>query len=457
MFENVLGQPAASRLGEDISRGVLAPSMLFQGPAASGKGTAALELGRILSCESTGAPWNCACAACSRHRLLYHPDLMALGSRPFSAEIAAAAQAFAGDPDSAARPFFIRSVRKLLLRFSPVLWEDEPKFSKLLSLIDGLETELDEAITQVPAPEAAQKLCAAILKNAQKLEAEGLGELIPAAQVRRAAYWCNLAPQGKRKLLLIENADRMRDEGRNSLLKLLEEPPPGAVIVLAATHGDALLPTILSRLRPYRFHARPAAVETEVIRRVFKGSPPDQTDGKAGGPAALEEGSLIGAYLDSFLPVSQERLYPLAAFFIASLTYQGALILKHRGLGELPAELVALGKYTSPIAEAAGLGRPARDIGSCIQTVMDGAQRFDASALFKRFFTLALGILSASLRQGPFSPQAAALGELTRRLAGDAVLAALTYNQNPALALERFCAEFKQSLPVLYGAGGGGA
>ena len=51
MFENVLGQQATGQLIHDIKAGILAQAMLFSGPSASGKGTSALELGRIISCD----------------------------------------------------------------------------------------------------------------------------------------------------------------------------------------------------------------------------------------------------------------------------------------------------------------------------------------------------------------------------------------------------------------------
>ena len=54
MFENVLGQSASLQLTSDVEAGRLAQSMLFEGPQASGKGTAALELGRVVSCEAEG-------------------------------------------------------------------------------------------------------------------------------------------------------------------------------------------------------------------------------------------------------------------------------------------------------------------------------------------------------------------------------------------------------------------
>ncbi|MCL2175342.1 MAG: DNA polymerase III, partial [Treponema sp.] len=75
MFENIIAQSAADQLGDDIDSGRIAPSMLFYGPSESGKGSSALELSRVLSCEED-AGWKCACASCERHRYLLHDDLL---------------------------------------------------------------------------------------------------------------------------------------------------------------------------------------------------------------------------------------------------------------------------------------------------------------------------------------------------------------------------------------------
>ncbi|MDR0302605.1 MAG: DNA polymerase III, partial [Treponema sp.] len=133
MFENIIEQGAVLQLQEDILSGRLAPSMLFYGPSESGKGSAALELARILSCTAD-ASWKCKCSACESHRYLQHPDLLILGSRSFAAEIAASCSAFLRNPAAVGtKTLFIRSFRKLQIRFSPVLLEDDPKLSKLSS------------------------------------------------------------------------------------------------------------------------------------------------------------------------------------------------------------------------------------------------------------------------------------------------------------------------------------
>jgi DNA polymerase-3 subunit gamma/tau len=454
MFENVLGQPAVAQLSRDIGGGILAPSMLFCGPSASGKGTAGLELARVLSCENPGvpAPWNCSCPACALHRTLSHPDLLLLGSRFFSAEIAAAAAAFLREPETpSVRLLFQRSVKKLLARFSPVLWEEDAKLGKVRNYLADLEEDVNELLALTGPPEQLKKLCDGILKNTFKLEAEGMGDAIPVAQIRRAAFWSRLAPQGKHKLLLIEDAGRMSEGGRNSLLKILEEPPKTVTIVLTTSREETLLPTILSRLRPYHFAARTPSFEAEVIRRVFRdpacGAPGEEKKTGAG----LGQG--IRAYLDSFLPMPG-NVSPLAAFFAASVAYGVAVDLRRRGKPVLPPPLIMLGKYTAPIAEAGGLGRPLEDLRAVLEKVLGGLENFEVRSLFSRFLSQLLALISESFRSLLISPREfpaphslwIPYNDIWRKAIKETEIAVNTYNQNPALALERLGTELRRAL-----------
>ncbi|MDR1566187.1 MAG: DNA polymerase III [Treponema sp.] len=442
MFENVLGQPAADQLALDISGRRLAPAMLFAGPPASGKGTAALELGRILSCENHGAPWNCGCPSCARHRLLLHPDLLCLGPRPFSAEIAASSAAFLGEPSApAARTLFIRSVRKLLLRFNPALWEDDPKISKFGSLATDLEEGLDELDAGISSDaEALKKSVASIQNDAFKLESAGISESIPIAQIRRAAWWCRLAPAGKGKLFLIENADCMQEGARNSLLKLLEEPPGPVTLILTTSRPGALIQTIRSRLRPYRFAARGASAEREVIRRVFRV--------EENGAGSHSAGDLISAYLDSFLPVSGGTLDALAAFFAASAAYKAALLGKKKSPHAQSEAVVLLGKYAAPLAEKAGLGRPVSGCGEAASTVLKGAADFEIRSMFSRFLRFLLAHVSRGVRQMA-SPGLIAYNKIWKECAASCDSAVTVYNQSPALALERLFTDTSRGMAEL--------
>ena len=219
MFDNIIAQPAALQLREDFLSGQMAPSMLFYGPVVSGKGSSALELARVLSCEKEG-DWNCSCPACTIHRVLLHSDLLMLGRRDFQSEIAACRAALLRELESGSRPcttvilLFIRSVRKLTARFSPVLLENDSKMGKLstalLTIEEGL-IDFENFYAKISKEEEISsaeinsliKLSETIQKSALSLESDGLNVYIPIDHIRRAAYWSRLAPAGKRKIILL--------------------------------------------------------------------------------------------------------------------------------------------------------------------------------------------------------------------------------------------------------------
>lgn len=67
-------------------------------------------------------------------------------------------------------------------------------------------------------------------------------------------HFMSLTPSGgKRRIAIIDDADWLNQEGANSLLKTLEEPSPGAVIILISTSLQRQLPTIRSRSQVVRF------------------------------------------------------------------------------------------------------------------------------------------------------------------------------------------------------------
>jgi len=218
----------------------------------------------------------------------------------------------------------------------------------------------------------------------------------------------------------------MQEEARNSLLKLLEEPPGRLRLVLCSSSSGSLPSTVLSRLRPYRFYARDKEVEKEVIRRVFK-----DPSGEAG----------IGAYLDSFLPISSDTLEELAAYFAASVAYKAALLSKKR---PHPEELVLLGKYSA--SRAAGLGRPQEDSSAVIALILEKAQKFELRQLFSRFLSCLLEQVSSS--HAAFLP-AVPYNELWRKCCNWAETASRTYNLRPAQVLEKLFLDLSRGMASL--------
>ncbi len=58
---------------------------------------------------------------------------------------------------------------------------------------------------------------------------------------------------GRRKIAIIDDADYLNEEGANSLLKTLEEPPPKSLLVLVGVNQQSQLPTIRSRCQIVHF------------------------------------------------------------------------------------------------------------------------------------------------------------------------------------------------------------
>lgn len=66
-----------------------------------------------------------------------------------------------------------------------------------------------------------------------------------------------------KRMAVIYPADVITDEGQSALLKIVEEPPKDALIVLIAKATDSLLPTIASRVHMVYFPSPKQRVESE--------------------------------------------------------------------------------------------------------------------------------------------------------------------------------------------------
>jgi DNA polymerase-3 subunit delta' len=61
--------------------------------------------------------------------------------------------------------------------------------------------------------------------------------------------------EGRRRAVIVDQADLMMAPAQNALLKTLEEPPPSSVFMLVTTRPDMLLPTVQSRCPRLRFQS----------------------------------------------------------------------------------------------------------------------------------------------------------------------------------------------------------
>lgn len=58
----------------------------------------------------------------------------------------------------------------------------------------------------------------------------------------------------KRKVIIIDDADKMNSNAQNALLKVLEEPPTYATLILITSNKDKIIKTILSRVTEIKFN-----------------------------------------------------------------------------------------------------------------------------------------------------------------------------------------------------------
>lgn len=166
---------------------------------------------------------------------------------------------------------------------------------------------------------------------------------------------------GTRKVAVILDADHLLDEAANCLLKTLEEPPPGAVIILVGTALERQLPTIRSRCQTIRFGPLEQASIARVIGR---------------------EAELAGMQIDA------DRLAACVATCGGSLDRARLLIDPDLGgfrttllglLGRRPLAGVELARETITIMEAAGKEAPARR--ARLRLAFDAAIEFYRAAL----------------------------------------------------------------------------
>ena len=309
MYENLVNQEAGKQLTADIKHNRLPGAILFAGPEASGKLTAALETARILSChEKPQGKWLCTCPSCLQHKSLICSNLMLMGPRDCSLEVSAAAKTFTeahfinAKYIEAARYLFLRSVRKLTLRFNSILWEGDSNLNKIGSLIEEINELLEQLDFPRELPDVSQvkKLCEEISKLCMKLENDFLYDSIPISQVRNMEAWAHIKSEEGRKTVIIENAERMQTSVRNALLKILEEPPEDVVFILLTSKRNAIMQTILSRVRTYNFSDRSVEQQADVITRVFHN---DDFKGN------------LNDYLLTYLPVTPSEIKGQARVF----------------------------------------------------------------------------------------------------------------------------------------------
>ena len=113
--------------------------------------------------------------------------------------------------------------------------------------------------------------------------------IIPVDKVRAIGHTMSLtAGEGGWRVVIVDGAEDMNPNAANALLKVLEEPPPRAILFLVTHAPGRLLPTIRSRCRQLKLSAlEPATVDALLAQRL-----PDLSDSERQTLVRLSDGSL---------------------------------------------------------------------------------------------------------------------------------------------------------------------
>lgn len=196
-----------------LARGRIPNALLFAGPRGVGKFTLARMFAQAANCERRKDDFCGACDTCRRIAQLENLDALIEQGLTERGE----------SPDAA-------TVERI-----PLILETHP-----------------DVWVIVPDPVRLRAPVARPMIRVGQLRA-----------VQRAAYF---KPRGRRRVFILDGADTMRWTDADVFLKILEEPPESATLILTAANADSLRSTIRSRCLQFYFAPVPAPQVEEFLQ-----------------------------------------------------------------------------------------------------------------------------------------------------------------------------------------------
>jgi DNA polymerase III delta prime subunit len=118
-------------------------------------------------------------------------------------------------------------------------------------IISHDDEALDQEIDKIVLENNCDKVDISVIEPSG--ESGKAGE-ISIASIRSLLHDISLTPNGKIRIGIIKQADRLNRSSANILLKNLEEPPPNVIFILTAKRAN-IIPTIQSRCRTVRINS----------------------------------------------------------------------------------------------------------------------------------------------------------------------------------------------------------
>ncbi len=139
--------------------------------------------------------------------------------------------------------------------------------------------------------------------------------------LKETAYLKPMA--GKKRIFIVIEAEKMNDEASNSLLKILEEPPPFSHIILVTPNPYRIIPTLKSRCQMFQFSPIPKEEIQKAL--VAKGFQPE----RARILSLQVDGNLKQALSLEWDEVQSQRKQAWHLFLALQKREKAAQLLKH--------------------------------------------------------------------------------------------------------------------------------
>lgn len=139
------------------------------------------------------------------------------------------------------------------------------KMTLALNLAQALNCEAAEPERPCASCTSCRRTAALTHSDVQVIEVGGRAE-ISIDQIREIERSATLKPfEGRNRVYIIDQAEKLSTEAANSLLKTLEEPPPHVQLLLLTANQRSLLPTVLSRCQRLDLGPLPVAVVEKAL------------------------------------------------------------------------------------------------------------------------------------------------------------------------------------------------
>jgi DNA polymerase III subunit delta' len=203
-WSTIVGQQRVIRLLRGLYESERLPhAFLFHGAPGVGKEAVAIELARVLNCES--GRWEVCglCPSCKLMHKLRHPRLKLIFALP------------SRDVDRDESPL------------------EKMNDDEIVEVNEEIEEKAANPYYHISVPKGAQIVIGSIrdLRHEAAFRSTGRG----------------------RTVVVICDAEKMNQSASNALLKTLEEPTGDLLLILCTARREALLPTIISRCQQVRF------------------------------------------------------------------------------------------------------------------------------------------------------------------------------------------------------------